>query len=118
MKTFDPAMLARFSDSDQFHIVGQRYGLSEGAMYVAEHAKCFWLMLKVAEHLGDFCLTDPTAKASAARSKTGVTLVIFNRKDVEVSREFFEGRSLPVAELRLSACWFEKLWLLMLPNEV
>jgi hypothetical protein len=47
-----------------------------------------------------------------------VTLVIFNRKDVEVSREFFEGRSLPVAELRLSACWFEKLWLLMLPNEV
>lgn len=43
--------LSQFIGTEKFYRITQRHLLTDGTKYLAEHAKCFWLMDAVASHL-------------------------------------------------------------------
>ena len=85
-KTFDPANLKQFTGTERYYRISRRHLLTDGTMYLAEHAKCYWLMIAVASHLTGK-INDYFAVAKLSVVGNGALLTLDDGRVVTIARE-------------------------------
>jgi hypothetical protein len=110
--------LKQFTGSQQYARLTRTVVLTEGALYLAEEASCFWLLDLYASHLAtiDFRKEEFTCfKLKKVNSSANV--VIDDGNDNVLAQQFVEYTDFPLNEFTLFGCWSGDFWVLMLPSE-
>ncbi len=92
--------------------------LTDGAVYLADNAKAWWLMDVYASYLlhidGDVeaftCLKLNVFENSAV-------VVIEDGNDHLIAKQVIEYTDFPLASITLYSCWSDDVWVVMLPSE-
>lgn len=85
-------------------------------MYLAEHAKCYWLMIAVASHLSSRNADNfAVAKLSVVTSSAVLTLDDGNGNFF--AKQFIEFTDFPLPKVKLYCCFDGDHWTIMLPRE-
>jgi hypothetical protein len=84
--------------------------------YIAEQAKCCWLMTEIASHLTRsyddyFCVARLTVKDSSAE------LLIYDGNDNVYARQSIEFTDFPLSEIKLYCQFDGEYWVIMLTSE-
>ena len=58
MRKLDLQTLNQFTGTTQYRRIGPRHLLTDGTHYLAEQAKCYWLMGEIALHLTELGTQD------------------------------------------------------------
>ena len=96
----------------------RNFVLTDGALYLAEQAKCFWLMDMVASHVGSY--KDEgfvVAKLRRARATEGWLLAIEDGNDNVLAHQRIEFSDFPLDEITLYVIPQDDLWVILLPSE-
>ena len=108
--------LSQFIGTENFHRFTTRHFLTDGTMYLAEHAKCFWLMTSVASHLPKhfhdyFAVAELNVKGNSA------TLTLDDGNGNVFARQFIEYTDFPLSEIKLYCSFDGEYWVIMLTSE-
>lgn len=111
--------LAHFTGTSGYTRLCPKTVLTDGALFLAENAECFWLMDVYASHLltgidGD---TEPFTCLNLTKSGDAALIVIDNGNDVGLASQEIEYTDFMLDEIKLYACWTEEFWVIMLPSE-
>ena len=92
--------------------------LTEGALYLAQAAKCFWLFDLYASHLidrdGD---KDWFNCLKLVKRGEGAEIVIEDGNDNALAKQTVDYTDFPLDSITLFACWCQNYWVVMLPGE-
>jgi hypothetical protein len=92
--------------------------LTDGAVYLAEQAKCWWLMDVYASYLlhmnGD---SEPFTCLKMTVADNSAIVVIEDGNDHVIAKQHIEYTDFPLAAITLYGCWSEDNWVVMLPSE-
>jgi len=108
--------LSQFIGTEKYYRITQRHLLTDGTKYLAEQAKCFWLMDAIASHLPKyfndyFCVARLKVKDSSAE------LVIDDGNDNVYARQKIEYTDFPLGEIKLYCQFDGEYWVIMLTSE-
>ena len=108
--------LSQFTGTEKYYRITPRHVLTDGAMYLAEQARCVWLMYAIASHLhrniGDtFCV----AKLSVNDTRAVLTLDDGNGNVYAVQE--IEYTDFPLNQIKLYCCFDGEHWVIMLTSE-
>ncbi len=108
--------LSQFIGTEKYYQFNQCHLLTDGTKFLAEQAKCFWLMDAIASHLpmyfnDYFCVARLTVKASSAE------LVIDDGNDNVYARQKIEYTDFPLSEIKLYCQFDGEHWVIMLTSE-
>lgn len=108
--------LSQFIGTEKYYRITQRHFLTDGTKFLAEKARCFWLMDAVASYLpkyfcGYFCVARLTVKNSSAE------LVMDDGNDNVYARQKIEYTDFPFAEIKLYCQFDGEYWVIMLTTE-
>jgi hypothetical protein len=108
--------LSQFIGTEKYYRITHRHLLTDGTKYLAEKAKCFWLMDAIASHLPKqyhdfFAVVNLTVKDSAAK------LILDDGNGNIFAHQVIEYTDFPLSELRLYCTFDGEYWLIMLPCE-
>ena len=110
--------LRQFTGTTQYTRYHSTLLLTDGAVYLAEHAHCFWLLDLFASHLASVdgdqewftCL-------KLNRNGDGALAVIDDGNGRVLVKQEIEWTDFPLDSITLYACWSEDNWVVMLPCE-
>ena len=108
--------LNQFIGTEKFYFITKKHLLTDGTKYLAETAKCFWLMDAIASHLpkyfGDyFCLARLFVDGSSA------VLKIEDGNDNVYASQVIDYTDFPLNEIKLYCSFDGEYWVIMLPSE-
>ncbi len=108
--------LSQFIGTEKFYRITSRHLLTDGTKYLAEQAKCFWLMDAIASHLPKyfadyFCVANLVVKDSSA------VLTIDDGNGNVYARQMIEYTDFPLSEIKLYCSFDGEYWVVMLPSE-
>ena len=108
--------LSQFIGTEKYYRITQRHLLTDGTKYLAEQAKCFWLMNAIASYLPKyfidyFCLAHLKVKDSSAE------LVIEDGNGNVYSRQSIAYTDFPLSEIKLYCQFDGEYWVIMLTSE-
>ena len=110
--------LRQFTGTTQYARLYAHLFLTDGAVYLADNAKSWWLMDVYASYLLHIdgnkepftCLKMTVADDSAM-------VVIEDGNDKVIARQHIEYTDFPLESITLYGCWTEDSWVIMLPSE-
>ena len=110
--------LRQFTGTTQYTRYHSNLLLTDGVVYLAEHAHCFWLLDLFASYLvsvdGDkewfTCL-------KLTRTGDSALAVIDDGNDKVMGRQEIEWTDFPLDSVTFYGCWGEGFWVVMLPSE-
>ena len=108
--------LSQFIGTENFHRFTTRHFLTDGTMYLAEHAKCFWLMTSVASHLPKH-FHDYFAVAELKVKCNSATLTLDDGNGNVFARQHIEYTDFPLSEIKLYCSFDGEYWVIMLTSE-
>ena len=108
--------LSQFIGTEKYYRITSRHLLTDGTKYLAEQAKCFWLMDAVASHLPKyfadyFCVARLVVKDSSA------VLKIDDGNDNVYATQQIEHTDFPLDEFKLYCSFDGEYWVIMLTSE-
>ena len=110
--------LRQFTGTTQYARYHSKLLLTDGVVYLAEHAHCFWLLDLFASHLisvdGD---QEQFTCIKLVRKGDGALAVIDDGNDKVLARQEIEWTDFLLDSITLFACWNEDNWVVMLPSE-
>ncbi len=111
--------LAHFTGTERYTRLCPKTVLTEGALFLAENAECFWLMDVYASHLlsGIDGESEPFTCLNFAKSGDAALIVIDNGNEVGLASQEIAYTDFPLDAIKLYACWTEEYWVIMLPSE-
>ena len=110
--------LKQFTGSEQFARLTRTVVLTEGSLYLAEAAECFWLFDLYASHLsGVDCSKDWFTCLKLTRTNRSAFLSIEDGNGRVLAKEKIEYTDFPLSEITLYGCWTGEFWVLMLTSE-
>lgn len=109
-------ILRQFTGTEQYYRITSHHLLTDGTKYLAEEAKCFWLMDAIASHLPKqfhdyFAVVSLTVKDSSAQ------LTLDDGNGNIFAQQFIEYTDFPLSELKLYCGFDGEYWAIMLPSE-
>jgi len=108
--------LSQFIGTEKFYRITQRHVLTDGTKYLAEKAKCFWLMDAIASHLPKY-FSDYFCVARLVVNGSGAELVIDDGNDNVYARQKIEYTDFPLNEIKLYCSFDGEHWVIMLTSE-
>ncbi|PIT83099.1 DUF6876 family protein [Limnohabitans sp. 15K] len=108
--------LAQFTGTEKLYRLTTRHLLTDGTMYLAEHAKCYWLMIAVASHLIGK-IDDHFAVAKLSVVGNGAVLTLGDGNVNVFAKQSIEFTDFPLPEVKLYCCFDGDHWMIMLPRE-
>lgn len=110
--------LKQFTGSARYTRLTKSVVLTDGALYLAEQARCYWLFEWFASYLATInedveeftCLSLSKIDASAH-------IVIDDGNGRGLAAQHVEYTDFPLATITLYACWNGDYWVAMLPGE-
>ena len=108
--------LSQFIGTEKYYRITPRHVLTDGTMYLAEQAKCVWLMYAIASHLhrnidDEFCV------ATLKVSDSSAVLKIDDGNGKVYAVQEIEYTDFPLNEIKLYCCFDGEHWVIMLTSE-
>jgi hypothetical protein len=112
------AQLGQFTGTTQYARLYPRVFLTDGAIFLADNAKAWWLLDVYASYLlhvdGDL---EPFTCLKMTVSDHSAMVVIEDGNDHLIAKQPIEYTDFPLNSITLYACWNEAGWVVMLPSE-
>ena len=110
--------LRQFTGTTQYTRLLAKVILTDGAVYLADNAKAWWLMDLYASYLlhidGD---REPFTCLKLRVFENSAVVVIEDGNDHLIAKQVIEYTDFPLASITLYSCWSEDVWVVMLPSE-
>lgn len=108
--------IRQFTGTENYYRITQRHLLTDGTKYLADQAKCYWLMDAIASHLSrhhndDFAVITLTVK------NTKALLTLEDGNGNVFARQKISYTDFPLDELKLYAAFDGMHWVIMLTSE-
>jgi len=108
----------QFTGTTQYARLFAHLFLTDGAVFLADNAKAWWLMDVYASHLlhenGD---SEPFTCLKLTVSDSSAMVVIENGNEKVIAKQHIEYTDFPLHSITLYSCWGEDGWVVMLPSE-
>ena len=108
--------LSQFIGTENFYRITSHHLLSDGTKYLAEKAKCFWLMDAVASHLPKY-FADYFCVARLVVNGSSAVLTIDDGNDNVYATQHIEYTDFPLNEIKLYCSFDGEYWVIMLTSE-
>lgn len=108
--------LCQFIGTEKLYRLTKRHLLTDGTIYLAEHAQCYWLMTAVASHLTGR-IEDRFAVAKLSVTGTSAVLTLDDGNGHVFAKQSIEYTDFPLTEMKLYCCFDGEHWTIMLPRE-
>lgn len=113
----DSSTLAQFTGTGAYYRISRRHLLTDGTQYLAERARCFWMMDAIASHLTEIGTVDWFVLVQV-KVKGGAALMVYeDGNGHEHARQEIPYTDFPLDCITLYACWDAENWVIMLPSE-
>jgi len=114
---FDPLMLSQFTGTEHYYRLNRRCLFTDGAKYLADQARAYWLLDAAASYLLEIGTADwfVLVRLTVAQRQAELYLEDGNG-GIRVSQQI-SFTDFPLSEQVLYACWDGEHWVLMLPSE-
>lgn len=111
--------LANFTGTETYTRLYPKILLTDGAVFLAENAGCFWLMDVFASHLLTAIDADrePFTVLNLTKSNDSARVVIDDGNGLVLAEQDIEYTDFPLQSIKLYGCWCDEYWVLMLPSE-
>lgn len=110
--------LGQFSGTTQYARLMANVLLTDGAVFLADNAKAWWLMDVYASYLlhidGD---RESFTCLKLTVSNNSAVVVIEDGNDHLIAKQVIDYTDFPLASITLYACWSDDVWVVMLPSE-
>jgi hypothetical protein len=91
--------------------------LTEGALFLAEQARCYWLYDLFSSHLIPLNNKEEFACLKLVKVNDSANITIDNGCSRMLAKQHIEYTDFPLDNLALYGCWANHHWVLMLPTE-
>lgn len=108
--------LGQFIGTEKLYRLTTRHLLTDGTMYLAEHAKCYWLMTAVASHLSSK-INEHFAVAKLSVVGNSAVLALDEGNGNVFAKQSIAYTDFPLSEVKLYCCFDGDHWTIMLPTE-
>jgi len=110
--------LQQFTGSIGYHRLYPGIILTDGSLFLAEKAGCFWLMDLYASYLWmiDGNMEPFTTLKLTVHNESGLVIIDDGNESL-LYQQKIEYTDFPLAQIKLYACWTEEFWVVMLPSE-
>lgn len=109
--------LSQFTGTSQYYRVSPKILLTDGALYLAEQAGAFWLMMVFASYLVELNPDEWFAVLKLHVIDTKALLRIEDGNDNLLASQEIEYTDFPLPSITLYGCLQSGQWVLMLPSE-
>ena len=117
MQAFDQSQLAQFTGTERYHRIGPKHLLTDGTHYLAEKARCYWIMDAIMSHLWEIGTQDWFVVVRVEVQQCEAIMIYENGNGHEHARQCMPYTDFPLATLTLYACWDGTNGIIMLPSE-
>lgn len=117
MSLFDLGSLTEFTGTDRYYRIGRQHLLTDGTKFLADQARCYWMMDAIASHLIEIGTADWFVVVKTKVSDSKALMVYEDGNGHEHARQEIPYTDFPLAEITLYACWDGEHWVIMLPSE-
>ena len=117
MKKFDSNQLNQFIGTEKYYRISREHLLTDGTKYLAEEAKCFWMMDAIASHLCEIGTEDWFVLIRVQVTEGRAVMIYEDGNDHEHARQEIPYTDFPLNSITLYACWDQENWVIMLPSE-
>ena len=108
--------LSQFIGTEKLYRITSRHVLTDGTKYLAEQAKCFWLMTAIASHLTR-SYDDYFAVARLVVKDSSAVLTLDDGNDTVFATQQIEYTDFPLNEIKLYCSFDGEHWVIMLTSE-
>lgn len=110
--------LKQFTGTQQYARLTRTVVLTEGALYLAEQAGCYWLFDLYASHLSAInSNVEEFTCLKLSKVDSSANVVIDDGNNNVLAKQFVEFTDFPLNAITLYACWAGDYWVVMLPSE-
>ena len=110
--------LKQFTGTSQYARLNKIVVLTDGAVYLAENAQCFWLFDLYASHLlGIKGNEEEFTCLKLTKDGNSAAVVIDDGNGHVLARQEIEYTDFPLDAITIYGCWNGENWVLMLPSE-
>ena len=110
--------LGQFTGATQYARLYAHLFLTDGAVFLADNAKAWWLIDVYASYLlhidGD---VEPFTCLKMTVFENSAVVVIEDGNNKVIAKQVIEYTDFPLAAITLYACWSDDVWVVMLPRE-
>ena len=117
MSLFDLSTLTEFTGTERYYRISRRHLLTDGTKFLADHARCYWMMDAIASHLSEIGVADWFVLVKTTVKNAAAVIVYEDGNGHEHARQEIPYTDLPLSEVTLYACWNGEHWVIMLPSE-
>lgn len=107
--------LAQYTSTTQYFRMGPRQLITDGAKYLADYVKCYWLLDAAFSHLHEIGKADWFVLIKLQVQGTKATIYYEDGNGHEHARQEIPHTDFPLTQQTLYACWDGEHWVLMLP---
>lgn len=108
--------LSQFIGTQKLYRITKRHVLTDGTKYLAEQARCFWLMDAISSHLAP-SHDDHFAVARLVISGSSGILLLDDGNENLFATQVIEYTDFPMTEIKLYCVFDGTHWVIMLPSE-
>lgn len=108
--------LSQFISTEKLYRISHRHVLTDGTKYLAEQAKCFWLMDAIASHLTR-SYDDYFAVARLVVDGSSAVLTLDDGNDYVFATQAIEYTDFPLSDIKLYCSFDGEHWIIMLTSE-
>ena len=109
--------LRHFTGTQRYHRFHSKTVLTDGALYLAEQARCFWLMDVFASHLTQVSREMGFACLKLRREGESAHISIEDGNESLLAVQEIGYTDFPLEEITLFGCWAGEYWVIMLASE-
>ena len=110
--------LGQFTGTTQYARLFANILLTDGAVFLADKAKAWWLLNLYASNLlhidGD---REPFTCLKLTVADNTAVAVIEDGNDHLIAKQHIEYTDFPLTSITLYACWSDDIWVVILPSE-
>ena len=117
MKKFDQTQLSYFTGTEKCYRISRRYLLTDGTKYLAEEAKCFWMMDAIVSHLSEIATEDWVVQVRVNVNGNRATMIYEDGSGSEHARQEIPFINFTMQSITLYSCWYGEHWVIMMPSE-
>ncbi|MDP3620630.1 MAG: hypothetical protein Q8R65_01760 [Polynucleobacter sp.] len=109
--------LRQFTGTEHYYRLYKDVVLTDGVKYLADEAKCYWLMDAIATYLRFFQPKEYFACCKLKVVNESAVLTIDDGNGTILASQNIEYTDFPLPQIDLYGVWSEEFWVIMLTSE-